>query len=61
MPKKNGITKTFSFDRDVVAMLDDVCKAEHRTQTNLIELLIMERYSVAKERVIANGKKKESR
>lgn len=44
MPKKNGITKTFSFDKDVVSMLDDMCKSERRTQTNLIEMLIVEKY-----------------
>lgn len=55
MPKKNGITKTFSFDKDVVHMLDSMCKTERRTQTNLIELMIVERYSNLSKGVNENG------
>ena len=45
LPKKDGVTKTYSFSRNTVDMLDKICKYEHRTQTNLIELLIMRRHS----------------
>lgn len=56
MPKKNGVMKTFSFDKDVISMLNDMCKVEHRTQTNLIELLIIERHAKQKtEEAVANG------
>lgn len=56
MPKKNGITKTFSFDAEVVQKLNDLCKVEHRTQTNLLESLILEKY----EKEVGNGKTKET-
>ena len=45
MPKKDGVTKTFSFDKAVVEMLDKLCAKERRTQTNLIEILIIEKYN----------------
>ena len=57
LPKKNGVTKTFSFDRDIVDMLDCMCKQERRTQTNLIELMVIERHNKLKNRGdISNGK-----
>lgn len=55
MPKKNGVSKTFSFDKDVIMMLDNMCKAERRTQTNLIELLIVEKYANMRKDVADNG------
>lgn len=56
MPKKNGVSKTFSFDKDIVTMLNSMCEAERRTQTNLIELLIAERYSSMRRDVVLNGR-----
>lgn len=44
VPKKNGITKTYSFDKKTVDMMNEMCKSEHRTQTNFIEMLIIEKY-----------------
>lgn len=61
MPKKNGVSKTFSFDKEVVAMLDDLCKAERRTQTNLIETLIVERMSKMESEEMAYGKKRKTK
>lgn len=59
MPKKDGVTKTYSFSRNTIAMLEEMCKYEHRTQTNLIELLILKGYSDMsrdREREMLNGK-----
>lgn len=44
MPKKDGVTKTYSFSRNTIAMLEELCKYEYRTQTNLIEMLILKEY-----------------
>lgn len=59
MPKKDGVTKTYSFSRNTIVMLEEMCKYEHRTQTNLIELLILREYckmSRDREREMLNGK-----
>ena len=44
MPKKDGINKTYSFDKETVRKLDDICKKERRTETNCIEVLIDKEY-----------------
>ena len=44
MPKRNGINKTFSFQQDVVEKLEWLCDDMMRTQTNVIEFLIREKW-----------------
>ena len=44
MPKKSGIMKTYSFDVETVGKLKRLCDKEHRTQTNMLEVLIADRY-----------------
>ena len=44
MPKVNGVSKTYSFSRDTVEKLTEMCKTDMRTQTNLIEVLIDAEY-----------------
>lgn len=44
MPKRNGINKTFSFPQDVVEKLEWLCDDMMRTQTNVIEFLIREKW-----------------
>lgn len=46
MPKKNGISKTYSFDRSIIEMMEKLCKVENRSQTNLIEFLIKRYYDL---------------
>lgn len=48
MPKTNGITKTYSFKKDVVEKMLYLCESEDRTQTNLIEFLINKYYAEKK-------------
>lgn len=45
MPKKNGITKTYSFDEETIKQMGKICSYEKRTQTSLIEFLISRHYS----------------
>lgn len=40
MPKKNGVSKTYSFGEDTISKMNYLCLAERRTQTNLIERLV---------------------
>lgn len=54
MPKKNGVSKTYSFDKSVLQMLEDLCNREHRTQTNMIEMMIIEKHT---REVICNEQK----
>ena len=57
MPKKDGVTKTYSFSRKTVAMLEELCKDEHRTQTNLIESMVIEKFNSLMERRVKNGER----
>lgn len=54
MPKKDGINKTYSFSNDVIMMLEELCRKERRTQTNLIERLIEKEFIKLFE--VKNGK-----
>lgn len=45
MPKKDGINKTYSFDKDTIRKLHVICEKEHRTETNCIEVLIDKEYN----------------
>lgn len=51
MPKKKGINKTFSFSADVVEKLNDLSKYETRTQTNVIEVAIKDRWQLMMKRM----------
>ncbi len=44
MPKKDGIMKTYSFSKDTMDMLADICEKQKRSQTNCIEKLIVDKY-----------------
>ena len=45
MPKKSGVNKTYSFSQEVVDKLNEICKREMRSQTNVLEVLITERWT----------------
>lgn len=40
MPKKNGISKTYSFDSETIKQLEELAKHYKLKPTNLIEFLI---------------------
>ncbi len=54
MPKKDGIMKTYSFDKSILDKMNILCENQRRTQTNLIEYLIEKEYNGN------NGKRTES-
>lgn len=44
MPKKNGVQKTYSFSKETVKKLQELCDIEDRSQTNMIERLVSIEY-----------------
>ena len=44
MPKKNGITKTFSFKPEIVQMIEFLGEYYALKKTSVIEFLVKERY-----------------
>ena len=44
MPKKNGITKSYSFSQKTIQQIEELCEFEMLKPTNLIEHLINIRY-----------------
>ena len=56
MPKKNGTSKTYSFNVDTVEKLNALCKDQKRTQTNCIEVLIDREYEAMQKGENADAK-----
>lgn len=50
MPKKGGINKTYSFSEQTVKKLEEICREEMRTQTNVLEVAIHERWLAIREK-----------
>lgn len=54
MPKKEGVSKTYSFDRETIEKLIWLCKAQKRSQTNFLEKMINDTYEQQKTKYTQN-------